>query len=216
MACWPVAAQSHPGAISSTPTPGPVRPAAIISRNAAQEETGSAADISAGRGPRRTLGLALVRNGWAYNCMECHTLLAARWHYDRPVTEHFDLRLDHGSNRFCLTCHHPANRNAFVDFDGTEISERDVAQLCGKCHGPTYRDWRAGAHGREQGFWKVSFGEKTRLLCIECHDPHRPKIQPVRPLAPLRYPKRGAYPRGHAGPDVASHRDAAASDAPPR
>ena len=28
--------------------------------------------------PRQTIGLDLIRNGWTYNCMECHTLLAAK------------------------------------------------------------------------------------------------------------------------------------------
>ena len=55
---------------------------------------------------------------------------------------------DHGNNRFCLNCHHPTNRKAFVDYDGSEIAEADVVLLCAKCHGPTYRDWQAGVHGR--------------------------------------------------------------------
>jgi len=79
----------------------------------------------------------LVKMGWSYNCMECHQLLPARWHYDRPMAEHQDIRLQHGENRFCLNCHHPANRNAFVDYDGSEIAEKDVVLLCAKCHGPS-------------------------------------------------------------------------------
>jgi hypothetical protein len=80
--------------------------------------------------PRRTIGLDLVRNGWTYNCMECHKLFPAKWHYDRPMNEHKDVRLDHGNNRYCLNCHHPTNRNAFVDYDGGEIAQADVVQLC--------------------------------------------------------------------------------------
>jgi hypothetical protein len=144
--------------------------------------------------PRRTVGLDLIRNGWTYNCMECHTLIAARWHYDRPVNEHRDITLDHGNNRFCLNCHHPTNRNAFVDYDGTQIAQRDDVQLCAKCHGTTHRDWQAGVHGRSNGYWRAGAGEKTRLRCIQCHDPHRPRFQEMKPLAPLRYPARAANP----------------------
>ena len=72
--------------------------------------------------PRQTVGLDLVRNGWTYNCMECHKLFPAKWHYDRPLNEHKDIQLEHGNNRFCLNCHHPTNRNAFVDYDGAEIA----------------------------------------------------------------------------------------------
>jgi hypothetical protein len=143
--------------------------------------------------PRATKGLDLVRAGWTYNCMECHKLLTARWHYDdRPLVEHQDIKLEHGNNRFCLNCHHPTNRNAFVDYDGAEIPQADVVKLCAKCHGTIYRDWEAGVHGRQNGFWQASAGPKTKLRCIQCHDPHKPKFQAMPPLAPLRYPSRAA------------------------
>lgn len=157
--------------------------------------------------PRLTKGLDLVKLGWSYNCMECHKLLQARWHYDRPMVEHQNLKLEHGENRFCLNCHHPTNRNAFVDYDGSEIREADVFLLCAKCHGTTYRDWKAGVHGRRNGFWNTSLGPQTRLRCIECHDPHSPKFAPLQPLAPLRYPDRAPNPpAAHAAPStVAAH-----------
>ena len=144
--------------------------------------------------PRRIVGLVLIRNGWTYDCMECHTLIPSKWRYDGPVNEHRDITFDHGSNRFCLNCHHAINRNALSDYDGTELPKADVVQLCAKCHGPTYRDWQAGVHGRQNGFWKSDAGPKTKLLCIQCHDPHRPKRPDMKPLAPLRYPPRGANP----------------------
>lgn len=144
--------------------------------------------------PRQTVGLDLVRNGWTYNCMECHRLTQPRWHYNRAMNEHKDIQLEHGNNRFCLNCHHTTNRNAFVDYDSSEIAEQDVVLLCAKCHGTTYRDWQAGVHGRQNGFWDADLGPKTRLRCIQCHDPHQPKFQPMTPLAPLRYPSRGAHP----------------------
>lgn len=142
--------------------------------------------------PRATKGLDLVKLSWTYNCMECHTLLKARWHYDRPLVEHKDIRLEHGNNRFCLNCHHPTNRNAWVDYDGAEIAQADVVQLCAKCHGTTYRDWNAGVHGRQNGHWDAAKGDKTKLRCIQCHDPHSPKFQAMKPLPPLTYPSRAA------------------------
>lgn len=142
--------------------------------------------------PRATKGLDLVKLGWTYNCMECHTLLKARWNYDRPMVEHKDIRLDHGNNRFCLNCHHPTNRNAWVDYDGAEIAQANVVQLCAKCHGTTYRDWNAGVHGRQNGHWDKTKGDKTKLRCIQCHDPHSPKFQAMKPLPPLTYPARAA------------------------
>jgi len=143
--------------------------------------------------PRETKGLDLVKLGWTYNCMECHKLLKQpKWHYDRPMAEHQDITLQHGNNRFCLNCHHPTNRNAFVDYDGSEIKQADVVLLCAKCHGTTYRDWQAGVHGRQNGFWNKELGESTKLRCIQCHDPHDPKFQSMKPLPPLQYPVRAA------------------------
>lgn len=144
--------------------------------------------------PRQTKGLDLVRMGWTYNCMECHTLFQARWHYDRAMNEHKDIKLEHGNNRFCLNCHHATNRNAFVDYDGSEIAQSDVVLLCAKCHGPIYNDWQAGVHGRSNGFWDAGKGPKTKLRCIQCHDPHQPKFKAMKPLPPLTYPPRAAYP----------------------
>jgi hypothetical protein len=180
-------------------SPPPVRPERslpVVARPPAEQPpVGVPSDTHLDKTPpRRTVGLDLVRNGWTYNCMECHKLIPARWHYDRPLNEHQDIRFDHGNNRFCLNCHHATNRNAFVDYDGSEIAQADVVLLCAKCHGTIYRDWQAGVHGRQNGFWKADLGLKTKLRCIQCHDPHRPKFQPMAPLAPLRYPARGAYP----------------------
>lgn len=148
--------------------------------------------------PRATRGLDLVKAGWTYNCMECHKLFPARWHYDaRPFNEHKEIKLEHGENRFCLNCHHPSNRNAFVDYDGSEIAQSAVVNLCAKCHGTIYRDWEAGVHGRQNGFWNASLGAKTKLRCIQCHDPHSPKLKAIQPRAPLRYPLRAANPPGN-------------------
>jgi hypothetical protein len=175
---------------------------------------GTAADVHLDKTPpRKTVGLDLVRNGWSYSCTECHKLFPARWHYDadRPLNEHKNIRLQHGENRFCLNCHHPTNRVAFVDYDGAEIAQADVVSLCAKCHGTIYRDWKAGVHGRQNGYWNASLGEKTRLRCIQCHDPHSPKFQPIQPLAPLRYPPRAANAPGPETTAARAHAAGAAS-----
>lgn len=148
--------------------------------------------------PRRTKGLDLVKLGWTYNCNECHRLLEPRWHWDRPMVEHEGIRLNHGNNRFCLNCHHPKNRNAFVDDDGSEISQDNVVQLCARCHGVVFRDWEAGVHGRRNGHWDVTKGDRTQLRCIQCHDPHDPKFKAMTALPGPTYPARaaGARPEG--------------------
>lgn len=185
-------------AATSEPVPPPPAKLPLVPRQAAQQPAvGDAADTHLDKTPpRATTGLDLVKSGWTYNCMECHRLFPAKWHYDRPLNEHRDITLDHGNNRFCLNCHHPVNRNAFVDYDGAEIAQSEVVQLCAKCHGTIHRDWQAGVHGRLNGHWDPAKGEKTKLRCIQCHDPHSPKFKPIAPLAPLRYPPRAANSTG--------------------
>jgi hypothetical protein len=185
------------GAGEPSPAPAAVLPdlPVVVRPPAEQPPTGLPSDTHLDKTPpRRTVGLDLVRNGWTYNCMECHKLFPAKWHYDRPLNEHKDVRLEHGNNRYCLNCHHPTNRNAFVDYDGGEIAQADVVQLCAKCHGTIYRDWQAGVHGRPNGFWNAQMGDKTRLRCIQCHDPHSPRFKAMKPLPPLQYPPRAPHP----------------------
>ena len=157
-----------------------------------QPTTGLPEDLHLDKKPvRETKGLDLTRMGWSYNCMDCHKLIQAKWHHTQFV-EHKNIKLDHGANRFCLNCHHPKERNAFADYDGSIIPEENVVQLCGRCHGPAYRDWKAGVHGRKNGFWLKEKGPQTQLRCIQCHDPHSPKFKPIKPLKAPTYPARAA------------------------
>lgn len=142
--------------------------------------------------PRETKGLDLVKLGWRYDCMECHKSLEAKWEMERLWVEHKEVHLQHGNNKFCLNCHHPTNRNAFKNDDGSEIEEKNVVQLCARCHGTTHRDWLVGVHGRQNGHWDAKRGEQTKLRCIQCHDPHHPKFPSLNSLPAPRYPKRAA------------------------
>ena len=188
---WAQGRSAEPAGTAPAPTNLPT----VARPPAAQPAPGLPSDTHLDKTPpRQTVGLDLVKNGWTYNCMECHKLFAAKWHYDRPMAEHRNIKFEHGNNRFCLNCHHATNRNAFVDYDGGEIAQAEVVLLCAKCHGTLYRDWQAGVHGRVNGYWDAALGPKTKLRCIQCHDPHSPKFQPMHPLAPLRYPPRAAHP----------------------
>ena len=152
-------------------------------------ETDGHLDRSAVREPT---GLILRKLGWEYDCMSCHSSLKAKWHLNEQRMEHRELELKHGSNRFCLNCHHPTNRNVYADYDGSEIAQSDVVLLCGKCHGPQHRDWEKGVHGRRNGYWDTSLGESNRLVCIQCHDPHDPGFKAMEPLPGPAYPERAS------------------------
>ncbi len=167
----------------------PSSPAFVFVRPASTDDSHLNKKLS-----RQPSGLQFSLLGWSYDCTDCHRLIAPRWRHELPMVEHAGVQLRHGNNRFCLNCHHPTNRNAFVDYDGSEIRQTAVVQLCAKCHGPTYRDWAGGAHGRRNGFWNRAKGDQTRVSCVECHDPHDPAFKAVKPLPPPSYPARAAHP----------------------
>jgi hypothetical protein len=51
----------------------------------------------------------------------------------------------------------------------------DVAQVCYRCHSAKYKEWKAGAHGRNQ----------PKCTSAGCHDPHTPGWIYAGPLLPF-------------------------------
>lgn len=95
--------------------------------------------------------------------------------------DHTDVVLNHGENRWCFDCHDPENRDKLHLVDGTLIPFEESYRLCGQCHGPQYKDWKVGVHGKRTGMWN---GEKEYLLCVQCHNQHSPHFKPLRPEPP--------------------------------
>jgi hypothetical protein len=98
--------------------------------------------------------------------------------------EHSDIVMKHGThnrNNNCFNCHDEQNLELLQARDGRQIKLAESPPLCGSCHGPTYRDWEGGAHGRTSGYWDRSLGPMKRQICVDCHDPHHPKIPPRKP-----------------------------------
>lgn len=120
-------------------------------------------------------------SGFSFSCAECHNLFPSSRTATKSSLRHPDIHLKHGINTHCFNCHNIDNRNTFVDDIGGEIAFDSPELLCARCHGPVYRDWQHGAHGRTNGYWDTNKGEMTRLKCIECHDPHQPPFPPMEP-----------------------------------
>lgn len=117
-----------------------------------------------------------------FPCSECH------WEDEevnmtrRPLEEHVGIVFEHDAeNRWCFSCHNPRHRDQLHLADGRLIRFEESYLLCGQCHGPQLRHWRAGDHGKRTGSWS---GRKEYLLCAHCHDPHSPHIKPVEPMPP--------------------------------
>jgi hypothetical protein len=97
--------------------------------------------------------------------------------------EHENIVMGHGRhnrNNNCYNCHDEHNLERFQIRDGRELTFANSTPLCGSCHGPTYRDWEAGAHGRKSGGWARNI-QAQRQDCVACHNPHSPKIPPRKP-----------------------------------
>jgi len=116
--------------------------------------------------------------------------------------EHPDIVMGHGQhgrNNNCYNCHNETNLVLLQPRDGRELKFEDSPKLCGSCHGPTLRDWEAGAHGRTSGYWNRKPQADDRKVCVNCHNPHSPRF-PSRKPAPGPHPLReiGAA----AGPQI--------------
>jgi len=134
-----------------------------------------------------------------YDCYACHERAKPpmlRFDTNQNLIipkEHANIRMHHGTherNNNCFNCHDETNLEQFQTRDKRVLKFSDSPALCGSCHGPTYRDWEAGVHGRTSGYWELRQGPRVRQACVNCHDPHAPQF-PGRAPAPGPHPLRG-------------------------
>ncbi len=114
--------------------------------------------------------------------------------------EHSDIVMGHGShdrNNNCFNCHNEQNLLTLQSRDGHEVKFDNIPQLCGSCHGPTFKDWEAGAHGRTSGNWDHASPDFARLSCANCHNPHSPKIPTREPAPPPHLLHASENPEPH-------------------
>ena len=120
-----------------------------------------------------------------FPCTNCHV----KGDYDSKrrelKDEHTNIKFEHDAqNRWCLDCHSAGDRDKLHLASGELIDFTQSYRLCGQCHGPNYRDWKAGVHGKRSGYWN---GPKKYYLCVHCHNPHSPKIKQIKPFpAPVK------------------------------
>lgn len=127
-------------------------------------------------------------DGYDRTCMDCHKLFPPREEAPEILQQHVHIKMNHGINTQCRNCHDLVDRDRLVLHTGESIAYSEVVRLCAKCHGPTYRDWEWGMHGRTNGYWDSTLGAMIRLACTECHDPHNPRVPAMDPLKPLPPP----------------------------
>jgi hypothetical protein len=114
-----------------------------------------------------------------FPCSDCHADMEPNLERRELVDFHDDIVLKHDEeHRWCMDCHDAENRDMLHTASGQLINFNESYLLCGQCHGPKLRDWKAGIHGRRTGYWN---GSKQYLLCAHCHNPHSPKFPKMKP-----------------------------------
>jgi hypothetical protein len=124
---------------------------------------------------------------WMASCVACHEerKVAARCetcHKEIREPQHRNVVLRHAEGHHCLDCHDQGDRDWLRLASGQKVPFEESYRVCGQCHGPNLRDWKAGLHGKRTGMWD---GERQYFLCVHCHrDPHAPRFPPMAPEPP--------------------------------
>jgi hypothetical protein len=122
-------------------------------------------------------------------CSSCHSVPIASMRWSGPgdiVRAHWSIRLAHAPPEVmtCGTCHAPDTPGTLRTLTGTAVAIDHAYQVCAQCHSGQAVDWAGGAHGKRVGGWAPP---RVAFSCAECHDPHRPALEP-------RWPARGERP----------------------
>ncbi|RMD60048.1 MAG: hypothetical protein D6828_00610 [Nitrospirae bacterium] len=126
-----------------------------------------------------------------YPCSNCHRYMKPN-PTRRELTFHQNIKLKNHAEkqRWCLDCHDLNDRDKLRLASGKKISFEESYYLCGQCHGPQFRKWKYGNHGKRTGYWN---GKKLYRLCAHCHNPHQPRFKPLKPLPPPVKPQHIVY-----------------------
>jgi len=122
----------------------------------------------------------MTKAGYKFNCNNCHEHIKSPKTVRKLMAEHQNIVLKHEQAMNCYTCHSREDREMLNDIYGHPVSFEESEQLCRRCHGPRYRDWKLGIHGRPHGYWDETKGERVNFSCVYCHNPHAPKFQTMK------------------------------------
>ncbi len=129
-------------------------------------------------------------NGFLRPCSDCHRLFRPRAADPAPrPLQHEDVVLEHGDVVACRGCHLEPGHDLLRLKDGTVLPFAESLRHCLGCHEEVREDWEHGLHGRADGCWDARFGAVRRLACLECHDPHAPRLPVMDAVRPLPGPR---------------------------
>ncbi len=114
-----------------------------------------------------------------YPCATCHQGTRVTVRPDEP--RHDNIRPEHPrfAEGACATCHVSSSVERLALAGGETATLDHAYRLCAQCHFSQARDWAAGAHGKRLVAWGA---RRVVMSCTECHDPHRPGLEPRLPF----------------------------------
>ena len=120
-----------------------------------------------------------------YPCTSCHAGRKLVMTNQRIRDAHHNVQPVHPAQTgaACPTCHAADNVALLVLARGERATLDQSYRLCGQCHFTQADAWAGGGHGKRLDAWQ---GRRVVMACTDCHDPHRPALQPRIPFrAPI-------------------------------
>ncbi len=116
-----------------------------------------------------------------YPCTSCHLGRGTVLTDKRIADAHQNITAVHPvqTGGVCSTCHAPDNVELLTLKSGARASLNHAYRLCAQCHFREAEAWAGGAHGKRLDGWQ---GRRVVMGCADCHDPHKPAIEPRIPF----------------------------------
>ncbi|MEX2177208.1 MAG: hypothetical protein WD801_00765 [Gemmatimonadaceae bacterium] len=116
-----------------------------------------------------------------YPCTSCHLGRRMVLADKRVVGAHENIQTAHPvqTGGACATCHAAGNVEFLALKSGERVTLDHTYRLCAQCHFAQAEAWAGGAHGKRLDGWQ---GRRVLMGCADCHDPHKPAIEPRIPF----------------------------------
>jgi hypothetical protein len=127
-----------------------------------------------------------------YPCTSCHLGRKVVMADKRIAHAHQDIQPVHPAQTgaVCSTCHAADNVELLPLKEGGRATLDQSYRLCAQCHFQQVQAWAGGAHGKRLDGWE---GRRVVMGCGDCHDPHKPAIEPRVPFRAPHLERTGAH-----------------------
>ena len=131
-----------------------------------------------------------------YPCTSCHLGRKVILRDQRIAQAHENVQPVHPkeTGAVCSTCHAADNVAQLPLRQGGRASLEQSYRLCAQCHFQQVEAWAAGAHGKRLDGWE---GRRVVMGCGDCHDPHKPAIEPRVPFRAPHLERAGVASNEH-------------------